>query len=138
MGQTACMGPTQIGIFDLAERRLDWVDRRQAVLAQNIANANTPQYQPHDLQPFAAALGSATVIEPVRTQPNHLAGTADDSSQAGLAERPTARALDGNAVTLDEQLVKVADTETTHALVTAIYKKYLGMFAMALGSTSSG
>jgi flagellar basal-body rod protein FlgB len=45
---------------------------------------------------------------------------------------------DGNAVALDEQIVKVADTETTHALVTAIYRKYLGMFATALGRTSSG
>lgn len=132
------MDPTQIGVFELAERRLAWVDRRQAVLAQNIANANTPQYQPHDLQPFAAALGTASVIAPVRTQPNHLEGTADASSQADIVQRPSAHAPDGNAVALDQQLVKVADTETTHALVTAIYKKYLGMFAMALGSSSSG
>jgi flagellar basal-body rod protein FlgB len=132
------MDPTQIGVFELAERRLAWVDRRQAVLAQNIANANTPQYQPHDLQPFAAALGTASVITPVRTQPNHMEGTADASSHADIVQRPSAHAPDGNAVALDQQLVKVADTETTHALVTAIYKKYLGMFAMALGSSSSG
>lgn len=132
------MNPTQIGVFDLAERRLAWVDQRQAVLAQNIANANTPQYQPHDLQPFAAALGTANVIAPVRTQPDHLAGTVDTSSRADLVKRPSAHAPDGNAVALDEQLVKVADTETTHALVTAIYKKYLGMFAMALGGSTSG
>jgi flagellar basal-body rod protein FlgB len=138
MEQAAHMDPTQIGVFDLAERRLAWVDKRQAVLAQNIANANTPQYQPHDLAPFAAALGSAAVIAPVRTQPNHLAGTAGAASQSELVERPSAHAPDGNAVALDQQLVKVADTETTHALVTAIYKKYLGMFAMALGSSASG
>jgi flagellar basal-body rod protein FlgB len=132
------MDPTQIGLFDLAERRLAWADRRQAVLAQNIANANTPGFQPHDLKPFAAALDHANSVTPVRTQPNHLAGTAGGASQAELVERPRTRAPDGNAVTLDEQLVKVANTETAHALVTTIYKKYLGMFAMALGRTSSG
>src|SRR5579872_4545556 len=105
--QAVRMDPTQIGIFDLAERRLDWVDRRQAVLAQNIANANTPQYQPHDVQPFVAALDTAAVIAPVRTQPDHLAGTVDTSSQAELVQRPAAHAPDGNAVALDEQLVKV-------------------------------
>jgi flagellar basal-body rod protein FlgB len=134
----AAMDPTQIGLFDLAERRLAWADRRQAVLAQNIANANTPGFQPHDLKPFAAALDHANSVTPVRTQPNHLAGTAGGAAQAELVERPRTRAPDGNAVTLDEQLVKVANTETAHALVTTIYKKYLGMFAMALGRTSSG
>jgi flagellar basal-body rod protein FlgB len=107
-------------------------------LAQNIANANTPGYQPRDLPPFTAALDQANVVAPVRTQPNHLAGTASTASRTELVERPRTRAPDGNAVALDEQLVKVADTETAHAMVTAIYKKYLGMFATALGHTASG
>jgi flagellar basal-body rod protein FlgB len=44
---------------------------------------------------------------------------------------------DGNAVSLDEQLVKLADTETSHSLVTSIYRAYLGRFNTALGRTSS-
>jgi flagellar basal-body rod protein FlgB len=130
--------PTQIGLFDLAERRLAWIARRQAVLAQNIANANTPHFQPHDLKPFAAALSRMNASAPVRTQPNHLAGAAGGASQTEFVERPSARAPDGNAVALDEQLVRLADTETSHALVTTIYKKYLGMFAMAFGRGASG
>ena len=55
-----------------------------------------------------------------------------------VVDRTHTQSPDGNAVALDEQLVKVADTETTHALVTTIYKKYLGMFSMALGRASSG
>ena len=34
--------------------------------------------------------------------------------------------------------MKVADTDTAHALVITIYRKYLGMFSMALGRNSSG
>jgi flagellar basal-body rod protein FlgB len=49
---------------------------------------------------------------------------------------PKARALDGNTVSLDQQLTKVADTETTQALVTTIWKKYAGMFSTALGRSS--
>ena len=80
-----------------------------------------------------------SAVAPVRTQPNHLAGAA-----GGAPHRPSrrsyahARAPDGNAVALDEQLVKLADTETTHRLVTTIYKTYLGMFATALGRGASG
>ena len=55
-----------------------------------------------------------------------------------MVERSRTHAPDGNAVALDEQLVQVADTQTTHSMVTAIYRKYLGMFAMALGRGGSG
>ena len=126
------------GIFDLAERRLAWAHRRQAVLAQNIANANTPGFKPHDLQPFSRALGNATAVGPVRTQPNHLAGTSGASAPQEVVDRSHMQSPDGNAVALDEQLVKVADTDTTHELVTSIYKAYIAMFNTALDRGSSG
>jgi flagellar basal-body rod protein FlgB len=131
------MNPMQIGLFDLAERRLAWADRRQGLLAQNIANTNTPGYRPRDLKPFVAALAGTGAVAPIRTQPNHLAGVSGQT-EAETEPRPAARAPDGNAVALDDQLIKVASTETTHALVTTIYKKYLALFAMALGRSSSG
>ena len=120
-------------LFDLAEQRLAWAERRQAVLAQNIANADTPGYVPKDVAPFAQTLARANVSQLVRTQPDHLAGTAPLPSV--VQPQPRERAADGNAVALDEQLTKVADTQTTQALVTAIYRKYLTMFGMALGRT---
>ena len=132
------MDQTQIGLFDLAERRLAWADRRQAVLAQNIANTNTPGYRPRDLKPFAATLSRAGAIAPVRTQPNHISAVSGDRAPVETEPRPAARAPDGNAVTLDDQLIRVADTETTHALVTTIYRKYLALFGIALGRSSSG
>lgn len=132
------MDPKRIGLFDLAEQRLAWADRRQAVLAQNIANANTPGYKPHDLRSFATALANASAVAPLRTQPNHLAGSIPSAMPNEVVDHGHTQSADGNAVALDEQLVKVADTETTHRLVTSIYKKYLGMFSMALGRTSSG
>ena len=133
------MEPTRINLLDLAEQRMAWADQRQTVLAQNIANANTPGFKPHDLRPFAEALANAGgSVAPVRTDPNHLAGTLATASPAEVVDRTHMRSPDGNAVALDEQLVKVADTQTTHELVTAIYKTYLGMFRTALGSGSSG
>jgi flagellar basal-body rod protein FlgB len=131
------MEAKRLGLFDLAERRLAWADQRQAVLAQNIANANTPGYKPHDVKPFAATLASATGVSLQRTQPNHLSGTAGTASQNEVVDRSHMQSPDGNAVALDEQLVKVADTETTHALVTTIYRKYLSMISTALGRGSS-
>jgi len=131
------MDPTQIGLFDLAERRLAWADKRQELLAQNIANANTPGFQARDLRPFAATLDHIASTAPVRTQPKHLSGTVADAPQT-VTVRASTHAVNGNEVALDDQLEKVADTETTQSLVTTIYKAYLGLFNLALGRASTG
>ncbi len=120
-----------MGLFDLAEKRLAWIDRRQALLAQNIANANTPGYQAKDLSPFAQSLAQAAP-ELAVTNPMHIA-SAPGAGPGATKERPTERAPDGNAVSLEEQLVKVADTESAQALVTNLYKKYVGLYQIALG-----
>ena len=100
--------PAQPQLFDLLERKLNWIDARQRVMAQNIANVDTPDYTPRDVSPFAAALGQFDV-EPARTSPLHLAGYAP--SPASRSVRPKERAPDGNAVGLEDQLAKVADDE---------------------------
>jgi len=128
------MEPSRIGLFELAERRLAWAEQRQAVLARNIANASTPKFQAKDLPDFASTISRSIAGAPVRTQAGHLPGTQGTGIRA-MPLRPTARAPDGNGVAMDDQLVRVADTETTQSLVTTIYRKYLGMFAMALGKS---
>lgn len=120
-----------MGLFDLAEKRLAWIDRRQGLLAQNIANANTPGYKAKDLSPFAQALSKATP-ELAVTSSMHIAGSSSVAATL-LQDRPNERAPDGNAVSVEDQLTKVADTDGAQALVTNLYKKYLGLFHMALG-----
>jgi len=118
-----------MGLFDLAEARLAWVDRRQQVLAQNIANADTPGYKPSDVTPFANQLQSVLAL--ARTDDKDLAGP--DASAASLRKALTPQvAIDGNAVSVTDQLAKVADTSGTQELVEEIYKKYMGFFMTAL------
>lgn len=127
------MDPIQTGLFTLAEKRLAWAAQRQGVLAANIANANTPGFQARDIAPFSKVLSGYSAIQPVRTQSGHMGGTLPTGSAPLSHEPPTARALDGNSVVLDQQLTKVADTETIQSLVTTVWKKYTAMFNIALG-----
>ncbi|MDE2581087.1 MAG: flagellar biosynthesis protein FlgB [Rhodospirillales bacterium] len=124
------MDPTNFGLFRLAERRLAWLDRRQTLLAENVANVDTPGYTPRDLAPFAASLAEATGTLR-RSSPRQFAGVS--SAVQGIEVRPQARAPDGNAVSLDTQLKDIADTATDQQLVTAIYMKYLAMARLTLG-----
>ena len=117
-------------LFALAERRLEWIDQRQHVLAQNIANADTPDYRARDLTPFEKMLNIAPVV-PSLTNPAHLAGLLDLASVTrGI---PTEKAPDGNAVNVEGELTKVAQDETNNALVGNLWKSYMGLYMSALG-----
>jgi flagellar basal-body rod protein FlgB len=129
--EEVCMDPTDIGLFRLAERRLAWVDERQRVLAQNVANANTPGYVPGDVPSFAASLGQAGTGM-ARTNPAHLSGGSDP---VGSFRRRSQHSADGNAVSLEHELAKVAETGATQELVLNLYHKYQGLFRTALGRT---
>lgn len=126
------MDPTNIGLFRLAEQRMAWAGRRQELLAQNIANANTPGYTARDLQPFERALSRASPGM-TQTNPLHLSGAGAPGAWPDARQRPHERAPDGNAVSVEEQLTKVADTASAHELTSGLYRKYMGMFRTALG-----
>lgn len=125
------MDPMRVDLFELADRRLQWLGARQGVLAANVANADTPRWKARDLPAFADLLATSDAGRPVRTSPMHLAGTVTDmdGARAAVGEH----APDGNQVSLDRQLEKIAQTDSDHEAVTAIYHKYIGMFRMALG-----
>ena len=124
------MDISEIPLFALADRKLAWIDRRQTVLAANIANVDTPNYRARDVAPFADSLSHASLAM-AATAPNHLAGTIPAGLAASAARDE--RAPDGNAVTLDQQITKLADTDDAHALVTGLYRGWLGMFRTAIG-----
>ncbi len=130
MGELAGSNAVSGDIFAVAERRLGWLDQRQQILAQNIANADTPGYQPRDLAPFARLLAGAS-LSPTQTNPLHLKGLSESGSITVAA--PRQRAPDGNAVDTADQLTKIAANETDQALVGNLWKSYMGMYLDALG-----
>lgn len=123
------------GPIALAEQRLHWAEGRQRVLAQNIANADTPGYRAQDVRPFAQVLANTASPPLSVTQPAHLAS-------AGGVLRPRAdrttqeRTPDGNTVSLDQQALRMADTNGDHELAMTLHRKYLALFRTALGRTS--
>jgi flagellar basal-body rod protein FlgB len=117
-------------LFQLLQRRLEWVGARQGVLAQNVANVDTPGYTPRDVTPFVDVLRGNTIAM-VQTEPGHLAPP--DGGQGVVTLRPEERAPDGNAVSLETELVKIADTGQAQQLALNLYGKYLSMFRDAIG-----
>lgn len=125
------------GIFSLLGKRMDWLGQRQQVLAQNIANADTPDYVPHDLKPqeFRRMVerNFAPSLKPAATQGGHIQTSSLKADDRGVEDKnPYEIAPSGNAVVVEEQLVKVTQTQNDYNAITNLYKKQVAMFKMAL------
>ena len=130
MGGPGGMELSSTDLFGLAERKLDWLQNRQRVLAQNVANADTPNYQARDERPFSSTL-SALEVTPVQTDAMHLAGGGTDPGTFEI--QSSGRSPDGNAVSVEAEMTKVAETDNQQRFVTNLYGKYMAMFNTALG-----
>jgi len=118
------MSFTELPLFSLLRENMRWLGQRQSVLAENVANSDTPGYRARDLaeQDFGAMLKRSQAGE----------GTGPDSPAE--EQRDTYEVtLSGNSVVLDEQLMKVADTAARYQLASGLYSKHLSMIKMALG-----
>jgi flagellar basal-body rod protein FlgB len=126
------MDPTRTGPVALAESRMRWLDARQRVLAQNVANADTPGFRPSDLRPFGQAVAAALA----QTNSRHLGPAGGADPRARMERRLADRSMDGNGVALDREAIRIADTETAHALAVGLHRRFMGLFRTALGRTS--
>ncbi|WP_149535830.1 flagellar basal body rod protein FlgB [Siccirubricoccus phaeus] len=126
------MDPSRTPTIALAERRLAWLDTRQGVLAQNVANADTPNYRPSDIRPFAELLRGGGGMTLARTDGQHMPSRRGNPD-ARRDRQAVERAPNGNAVSLDREALRVADTDTAHALASNLYRRWMGMFRTALG-----
>jgi flagellar basal-body rod protein FlgB len=131
------MGLMDVPLLAALKRRMDWLGQRQSVLAENVANADTPGYKPRDLVPvgFRELLhDSAFRVQPKVTQTNHIAVRSDRGPGTARADSKGFEvAPSGNAVSLEDQLAKVAEVQMEYTTVTNIYRKQTGMLRTALG-----
>jgi len=98
--------------------------QRHAVVAENIANSDTPGYKAKDLQAFSEVFRETQM----GTKPIESGQFKVVESSMGDASSPN-----GNSVSLEEQMMKSAETQNDHALALMLYRKSLSMMKMAVG-----
>lgn len=127
-------------LFNMAKKRLSWAAQRQEILARNIANSDTPKYRPSDVpEPdFKKALLSEPLpVNMQQTDSRHLVGFRRDPQAFKVVKDKTTfeTAPDGNAVVLEEQMMKVTDTKGAYELAANLYQKHMRMLRTALGKS---
>jgi flagellar basal-body rod protein FlgB len=130
------MAISEIPLFSMLRTRMHWHQERQRVLAENVSHADTPQYRPRDLAPPQFDRLRSTLAPPAlrRTDNLHVAGAAGAPTEfrgatpARYEVRPT-----GNAVNLEDEMIKVAANQMDYQTVTTLYTRSLGLFKAAIG-----
>lgn len=130
---------SDIPLFGMIKDRMHWLSERQGVLAQNVANADTPGYVARDLKEldFSTMVESAQIgkMNMAQTRAGHLSGSAAGTSSMKVVRSPDSETSPtGNAVVLEEQMVKVADTQLQYDTATGLYSKSMSILKTALGT----
>jgi flagellar basal-body rod protein FlgB len=121
-------------ILSALKGRMHWHQTRQKLLAENVANSDTPKFKPNDLVPYADTLSGRGQAALMRTQPMHLASV-DDGAGAfpGRDGRRFETAPSGNAVNLEEEMTKIAGNQFEFQTAATLYQRSLGYVRTALG-----
>lgn len=128
-----------IALFQAMGAKMNYLSTRQGVLAQNIANADTPEYRPRDLTKvdFGAVLQEVTGSKKVRmekTNTGHMTPGGNIDDPKNRKSRITYEVAPGdNAVIIEEQMVKATQTTMDYNLMTNLMRKNVGMIQTALG-----
>jgi flagellar basal-body rod protein FlgB len=135
------MTTQNLALFKGMTAKMEYLNHRQSVISQNIANADTPGYQPRDLTPVSfdqvlkavdkkSGLASTSVAQ---TSAGHMSpgsqARTDMKEQKAVYEVAPA----GNAVVLEEQMINSQKTVMDYNLMTSLYQKNVGMIMTSLG-----
>ena len=134
------MAINDLPLLSALRTKMQWHQERQRVLAENVSNANTPNFRPTDLvEPQfdgkgANASGGIGSLAMMRTSATHMSVSAGgqtfrgDGGKNGFLTKPA-----GNSVNLEEQMMKVSANQMDYAAATSLYTRSLGLLKTAIG-----
>ena len=136
------MNLPDVPLLSMLKDRMRWLEARQQVLSQNVANADTPNYSARDLRPvdFESVLrttGGATQQGLTVTDPRHIS-VASSSAQFQTEDGADGEANpNGNSVSLEQEMIKISDTQAEFQAATNLYAKAMQLMRTALGKPTS-
>ena len=133
------MSINDLHVLSALRTKMQWHQERQRVLAENVSNSDTPNFKPKDLvepkfDATGQAVGGFAPLSLARTSTAHIAPASGESAsfdqnrKVGFLTRPA-----GNAVSLEEEMLKVSANQMDYAAATSLYGKSLRLLKTAIG-----
>lgn len=132
------MTTSNISLFQAMGAKMDYLNQRNRVLSQNIANADTPNYQPSDLNKvdFGRVLKNVTKSKAITmesTQPGHLPAKGQVQIRNAKEKKTYEVSPDKNGVSIEEQLMKSNSTQMDYTMMLNLYRNNVDMLRTAAG-----
>lgn len=132
------MSLTSLPLFAALTEKMRWHQTRQGLLAENIANAETPGYRGRDLGEFSFEqhlenLGTGSLAA-MMTEKGHMASI--DTGAGGFDSRHMNNfeiTPEGNGVTLEDEMMKVTTNQMDYQAITTLYSRSKQLLRTALG-----
>ena len=135
------MSVTDLSLLNQIKGRLGWLGDRQRVIAQNVANSDTPGYAARDLKvptDFAAAMNRQNDVRLMATNAAHIV-PAGQPVRFDVNRMPDSETtLDGNSVVVEEQMLKMAESRMAYDAAIGFYQKSMSMIRMAARKPGQG
>ena len=133
------MSISDLPVLSALRTKMQWHQERQRVLSENVSNSDTPNFKARDLvepnfDSAGAATGTVGSLAMMRTSASHITSaggggqTFGQDRKAGFQTRPA-----GNAVSLEEEMLKVSANQMDYAAATSLYSKSLHLLKTAIG-----
>lgn len=124
-----------LAVFKTAHAMAMHAGQKQAVTAQNVANADTPGYIARDLPDFVDTFAPAASDQFASraTRASHLHGAREDGSMARMTEDISFAAPDGNTVSIESEMLRATEAKRQHDRALAIYKSAMNILRSSLG-----
>jgi len=135
------MGVADLPLLNQIKGRMSWLDERQRVIAENVANADTPGYVGRDLkQPtdFAAAMRTGGGLRMARTNAAHISPPGSPARFDPARSPDSETTLDGNSVVVEEQMLKMAESRMAYDAAIGFYQKSMSMIRLAAKKPGQG
>ncbi|HEX3810983.1 MAG TPA: flagellar basal body rod protein FlgB [Rhizomicrobium sp.] len=132
------MNMPDIPLLGMLRERMSWLNARQTLLSQNVANADAPGYAAQDLKPmdFEAMLKDMSPANQrglLVTDPHHIQPVSPNAQFDQDAAPDGAADMTGNTVSLESEMIKVADTQAQFQAASNIYSKAVDLLRTAIG-----
>ena len=126
----------RLEIFRMAQTMAVHAGARQAVAAQNMANADTPGYAAREIKPFKAVMADQNSgFGQKATRAGHLNGSTNTLQFDVTEMRDAPNDPNGNSVSLEQEMINAADVKRQHDMALAIYKSSLTILRTAVSRT---
>lgn len=141
------MDLTNIPLMAALKNRMKWLNSNQSVISENIAHADTPGFKAKELeeQNFSGLVddlvGGRASTASMRTKSDRhmdVGGASAGSTLRKVEVKGSEESQTGNSVVLEEEMMKLANTQMKYGMVVNLYKKNMGLLNKALGKGGNG